>query len=78
MTRLGSCESFLLKQLLAGGVQLLVEVADGHLETVDGKAAHTRLDMLVISTVEQEREAPRKVFHKHLGQAHKICNETFM
>ena len=45
-------------QLLVGGVQLLVEEGHGHIEAVDGQAAHTRLDMLAIGTAGQEREAP--------------------
>ena len=43
-----------LCQLLAGGVELVVEEDLGHVVAVDGQAAHTRLD---ISTDGQEREA---------------------
>ena len=59
-------------QLLAGRVQLLVEEGHGHIEAVDGQAAHTRLDMLPISTAGQETEAPGVVCHNHAGQAHKL------
>ena len=59
-------------QLLAGRVQLLVEEGHGHIEAVDGLAAHIRLDMLPIGTAGQEREAPGGVSHNHAGQAHKL------
>ena len=49
-----------LCQLLAGGVEPVVEEDPGHVEAVDGQAAHTRLD---ISTDGQDREAPSGPSH---------------